>query len=272
MVQVIQTMEGDMLNESDLFQMLQQHGVALTADGLHTLRNFIKPAVEAAADQQQQSALGSDVNNGLVRSKENTGANILKNASVSLTLGNGQVIQLTEPFDTQQKVQFVPQLLAESQTAVQISNCQVTEAEMVQSNHGFQNEFLEDLARSQIVPDPKKVKSNKATPVRVAVKKKTEPKRKKANAKGAPTSDAATTTISDPNATIAAPVASAVPTAANSSCQQQQVVTTSANNTPVVQRVQTIKLSPQNQQVSRQLFQSQWRPPNNQVEQISYSI
>jgi len=25
------------------------------------------------------------------------------------------------------------------------------------TNHGFQNEFLEDLARSQIVPDPKKV-------------------------------------------------------------------------------------------------------------------
>lgn len=41
---MMQTVEGEVLSESNLLQTLQQHGLALSADDLHTLRNFIKPS------------------------------------------------------------------------------------------------------------------------------------------------------------------------------------------------------------------------------------
>ena len=49
---MIQTVEGEMLSESNLLQTLQQHGLALSADDLHTLRNFIKPS--DVGDSQHQ--------------------------------------------------------------------------------------------------------------------------------------------------------------------------------------------------------------------------
>lgn len=88
-------------------------------------------------------------------------------------------------------------------------------------NHGFQNEFLEDLARSQIVSDPKKVKkptvpvnNNNNAKKKLPVKKKVLPGK----------SDAVTT------------------------------ATTTTTTTSSGARVQTIKLSPQNQQVDRSLM------------------
>lgn len=50
--QMIQTVEGEVLSESNLLQTLQQHGLALSADDLHTLRNFIKPT--EVGDNQHQ--------------------------------------------------------------------------------------------------------------------------------------------------------------------------------------------------------------------------
>lgn len=231
-------MLGPMLSETNLIQTLHQHGLALSDDDLHTLRNFIKPS-EAS---EQSSALGSDpIVNGL----KGQGA-MLKApaAAVSLTLSNGQVIQLTEPFpeaqQQQPRVQFVTTPFDPQATQVfQPAPAPVPANEVINStNHGFQNEFLEDLARSQIVPDPKKVKS-KAAPVRAAAantnnnapKKKAEPRKKKP-----PPVKGVTTT----------------PNAANS--PQNVVVNLNPNqttptNTGNVPRVQTIKLSPQNQQV-----------------------
>ena len=65
----MQAVEGEVLSESNLLQTLHQHGLALSADDLHTLRNFIKPAAAAASasaaaaaaaadDRHQSSALG----------------------------------------------------------------------------------------------------------------------------------------------------------------------------------------------------------------------
>ena len=214
---------GSMLSETNLIETLHRHGLALSPDDLHTLRNFIKPS-EAS---EQSSALGSDsILNGL-----KGGAGMLKApaATVSLTLGNGQVIQLTEPFpetQQQQRVQFVTTPFDSQATQVfQAAPVAQQHAEVVQ-NHGFQNEFLEDLARSQIVSDPKK-----KTPVRVntpantnnnAPKKKPEPRKKKPT----PGKVAQTVVVNLSNQT-------ATPTNANT-----------------VPRVQTIKLSPQNQQVN----------------------
>jgi hypothetical protein len=192
---------------------LQQHGLALSADDLHTLRNFIKPV-------EQSSALGGG--DSLV--------NGLKPAAVSLTLGNGQVIQLTEPFENQQQQQ--QQILQQQPPKVQFLTTQTPfftnntavqdqQSEVIQQQHGFQNSFLEDLARSQIVSDPKK--NNKTKSPAPANKKKPEPKKKKPPVNKQTGKDASTT------ATLQA---SSMPTTAGT-----------------VQRVQTIKLSPQNQQV-----------------------
>lgn len=222
-----------MLSETNLIQTLHQHGLALSDDDLHTLRNFIKPS----EGSDQSSALGSDsIVNGLKGPVLKAPA-----AAVSLTLSNGQVIQLTEPFpeaQQQPRVQFVtapfdPQSTQIFQTVPTVAN----PTEVVPStNHGFQNEFLEDLARSQIVSDPKKVK-NKTAPNKVAgtnnnaPKKKAEPRKKKPT----PVKGAATT----PNSTGAPQtVVVNIPS---------QSTPTSATNVP---RVQTIKLSPQNQQVN----------------------
>jgi len=83
-------------------------------------------------------------------------------ATVSLTLGNGQVIQLTDPsLDSQPKVQFVAQFDPSMGHIFSSPTTQVTQVtqmvtprtldeDVVPANHGFQNEFLEDLARSQV--------------------------------------------------------------------------------------------------------------------------
>ena len=231
----MQTVEGEMLSESNLLQTLQQHGLALSADDLHTLRNFIKPATNeaAAAGQQQSSALGSEAN-GLLHLKNDHHVEMTSKpaaASVSLTLSNGQVIQLTDPLDTQPKVQFATQFEPQAHVfATATVATRVPDEELVPSNHGFQNEFLEDLARSQIVSDSKKVKA-KSPAVKNAVKKKAEPKKKKPPVKIATIST--TETVHTPN-----------------SIQSQQVAST-PGNTAGVPRVQTIKLSPQNQQVGK---------------------
>jgi len=184
-VQVMQGVEGEVLNETNLLQTLQQHGLALSVDDLHTLRNFIKPcesAITIDQQQQQSSALGNELlgSNGLLRNKDGAvvtldgaaaaGLCAKPTASVALTLSNGQVIQLSgsEPFVDPPKVQFVAQYNSQGQPQVLASHPplaqQPQEVAVVPTVvHGFQNEFLEDLARSQIVPDPKKVKS-KATP------------------------------------------------------------------------------------------------------------
>lgn len=211
-------MDGPTLSETSIIQTLQQHGLALSADDLHTLRNFIKPV-------EQSSALGGGDSLG----------NGIKPAAVSLTLGNGQVIQLTEPFENQQqqqqqqilhqqppKVQFLTtqtQLFTTS-TAIQDHQGEVVQQ---QQQHGFQNSFLEDLARSQIVSDPKK--NNKMKPTQTAAnKKKPEPKKKKPPVTKTGAKDTVSTGASQTPST---------PT-----------------NAGTVQRVQTIKLSPQNQQVN----------------------
>ena len=227
-------MLGPMLSEMNLIQTLHQHGLALSDDDLHTLRNFIKPSEQAS---EQSSALGGSdsLANGL------KGATMLKApaAAVSLTLGNGQVIQLTgEPFaDAQQqpRVQFVtnpfdPQATQVFQTAPQTVSAPVAPTQMTEvmhsTNHGFQNEFLEDLARSQIVSDSKKTKS-KAAPVQRAApantnnnvpKKKAEPRKKK-------------------------------PPPVKAGAAGTNAGQTTPTNSGTVPRVQTIKLSPQNQQV-----------------------
>lgn len=81
-------------------------------------------------------------------------------ATVSLTLGNGQVIQLTDPpMDSQPKVQFVAQFDPSTGHIFGSPTTQVTQVvaprtldeDVVPANHGFQNEFLEDLARSQVI-------------------------------------------------------------------------------------------------------------------------
>lgn len=214
-------MDGPTLSETNLIQTLQQHGLALSADDLHTLRNFIKPA------EQSSALVGGDGINGLAKEAVKP--------TVSLTLGNGQVIQLTEALEAAvqpqpPKIQYVtfqqapPPIVAEMQPVQQPQ-------QQPQQSHGFQNEFLEDLARSQIVPDPKKAK-NKTTPARTTnnnVKKKPEPKKKKPAA-------GATTTTATATATPQTVVVTLAPTA------------TPTNSGPVP-RVQTIKLSPQNQQV-----------------------
>ena len=231
-------MLGPMLSETNLIQTLHQHGLALSDDDLHTLRNFIKPS----EGSDQSSALGSDsIVNGLKGPMLKAPA-----AAVSLTLSNGQVIQLTEPFpeaQQQPRVQFVtapfdPQSTQIFQTVPTAVTNNPTVEVVHSTNHGFQNEFLEDLARSQIVSDPKKVK-NKTAPNKPgtgtnnnAPKKKPEPRKKKPP-----------------------PVKGGTPTTPNSTGAPQTVVVnvpsqstpTSASNVP---RVQTIKLSPQNQQVS----------------------
>ncbi|XP_046439811.1 chromatin modification-related protein eaf-1-like isoform X4 [Daphnia pulex] len=229
-------MLAPMLSEMNLIQTLHQHGLALSEDDLHTLRNFIKPSEQAS---EQSSALGGSdsLANGL------KGATMLKApaAAVSLTLGNGQVIQLTgEPFaDAQQqpRVQFVTnpfdaqatqvfQAAPQAVAAPAAPPPQMTEV-MHSTNHGFQNEFLEDLARSQIVSDSKKTKS-KAAPVQRAApantnnnapKKKPEPRKKKPP-----------------------PVKAGANAGTNATGQ------TTPAHTGSVPRVQTIKLSPQNQQ------------------------
>ena len=200
--QVVQS-DGPTLSETNLIQTLQQHGLALSADDLHTLRNFIKPV------EQSASALPGDGINGLTKEEVKP--------TVSLTLGNGQVIQLTDqPLEAAQppKVQFV----TFQQPSIVTTT---TEVHHQVQHHGFQNEFLEDLARSQILSDPKKAKNKTAparTPTNTAAtnnnKKKPEPKKKK------PT--AAVVSVAPP--------------------------TTPTNSGPVP-RVQTIKLSPENQQV-----------------------
>ena len=225
-----------MLSETNLIETLHRHGLALSPDDLHTLRNFIKPS-EAS---EQSSALGSDsILNGL-----KGGAGMLKApaATVSLTLGNGQVIQLTEPFpetQQQQRVQFVTTPFDSQATQVfQAAPVAQQHAEVVQ-NHGFQNEFLEDLARSQIVSDPKK-----KTPVRVntpantnnnAPKKKPEPRKKKPT----PGKVAQTVVVN---------------------LSSQTATPTNANTVP---RVQTIKLSPQNQQVNMFFYKLLCKPSRN---------
>ena len=173
-------------------------------------------------------------------------------ASVSLTLGNGQVIQLTDPLDSQPKVQFVTQFdpsghMFNSSQGPAPQSTQTTNfstEEMVPSNHGFQNEFLEDLARSQIVSDSKKVKA-KTPAVRTVNKKKPEPKKKKSpNKTMAVNSSESTNATNVTNATQLSVVnvnATGVTTS--------QIVTTSSTSAGIP-RVQTIKLSPQNQQVS----------------------
>lgn len=82
--------ETPLISEANILQTLQQHGLALANEDLITLRNFIKPAGEGGLVSTTDSALvpgeGAAVN-GAVKAKP----------TVSLTLGNGQVIQLTEP-------------------------------------------------------------------------------------------------------------------------------------------------------------------------------
>ena len=208
-------MDGPTLSETSIIQTLQQHGLALSADDLHTLRNFIKPV-------EQSSALGGG--DSLV--------NGLKPAAVSLTLGNGQVIQLTEPFENQQqqqqqilqqqppKVQFLTTQTPFFTTNTAVQDQQGEVIQQQQQQHGFQNSFLEDLARSQIVSDPKK--NNKTKSPAPATKKKPEPKKKKP------------------------PVNK---TGKDASMTAATIQASSATTAGTVQRVQTIKLSPQNQQV-----------------------
>jgi len=242
-----------MLSEMNLIQTLHQHGLALSDDDLHTLRNFIKPSEQTS---EQSSALGGSdsLANGL------KGAAMLKApaAAVSLTLGNGQVIQLTgEPFaDAQQqpRVQFVTNPFDSQATqvfqaapqavAAPAAPPQMTEV-MHSTNHGFQNEFLEDLARSQIVSDSKKTKS-KAAPVQRAApantnnntpKKKAEPRKKK-------------------------PPPVKAGAAGTNAGQQVNAGQTTPGNTGTVPRVQTIKLSPQNQQVGSQIINKLSGPLN----------
>ena len=263
----MQGVEGEVLNETNLLQTLQQHGLALSADDLHTLRNFIKPcesAITLDQQQQQSSALGNELlgSNGLLRNKDGAvvtldgaaaaGMCAKPTASVALTLSNGQVIQLSgsEPFVDPPKVQFVAQYNSQGQPQVLASHPplaqQPQEVAVVPTVvHGFQNEFLEDLARSQIVPDPKKVKS-KATPAPKnnitttpgGAKKTPQPKKKpppKSNA--AKVEDSPTIVVTLPAPQVA-------------TCASTGTTPTSSVASPsVVQRVQTIKLSPQNQQV-----------------------
>jgi len=180
-------------------------------------------------------------------------------ATVSLTLGNGQVIQLTDPsLDSQPKVQFVAQFdpstghifgsPATQVTQVVTPRPLLDEDVVVPVNHGFQNEFLEDLARSQIVSDSKKVKPKTNAAVRTVNKKKPEPKKKKPSpgkTMAAATAAAAATAVSGestPAALSIVSVASSLP----------QIVTTSSGG-GTIPRVQTIKLSPQNQQNLRNI-------------------
>ena len=171
-------------------------------------------------------------------------------ATVSLTLGNGQVIQLTDPsLDSQPKVQFVAQFdpstghifgsPATQVTQVVTPRPLLDEDVVVPVNHGFQNEFLEDLARSQIVSDSKKVKPKTNAVVRTVNKKKPEPKKKKPSPGKTMAAATAVSGESTPAALSIVSVASSLP----------QIVTTSSGG-GTIPRVQTIKLSPQNQQVS----------------------
>lgn len=235
-------MFAPMLSEMNLIQTLHQHGLALSDDDLHTLRNFIKPS---EASEQSSALGGSDsLANGL------KGATMLKApaAAVSLTLGNGQVIQLTgEPFaaeaqqqqQQQPRVQFVTNSFdPQTNQVFQTPAAPPTTEVMHSTNHGFQNEFLEDLARSQIVSDSKKMKSKaalvqRATPPNAnnnAVKKKAEPRKKKPPPVKAANSTAGTNSTQNAGSNVG------------------NQTPPSAGNVP---RVQTIKLSPQNQQVSK---------------------
>lgn len=219
-------MLGPTLSETNLIQTLHQHGLALSDEDLHTLRNFIKPS---EVSEQSNSALGGSdsIANGLKGPMLKAPA-----AAVSLTLGNGQVIQLTEPFpDAQQPrpVQFVTNPFEPTQVFQAAAAPEVVQTTTSTTNHGFQNEFLEDLARSQIVSDPKKVK-NKTTPVRPANTNNNAPKKKPEPRKKKPTPVKAGTNATTPQTVV---VPSQTGGGANAN----------------VPRVQTIKLSPENQQV-----------------------
>lgn len=237
-----------MLSEMNLIQTLHQHGLALSDDDLHTLRNFIKPSEQQASEQSSALGGSDSLANGL------KGATMLKApaAAVSLTLGNGQVIQLTgEPFaaeaQQQPRVQFVtnafdPQATQVFQAAPPPPAAPPPTTEVMHStNHGFQNEFLEDLARSQIVSDSKKMKSKaalvqKTTPANAnnnAPKKKAEPRKKKPPPVKAANSTAGTNSTATGTQSAGSNVANP----------------TTPTNAGTVPRVQTIKLSPQNQQV-----------------------
>ena len=226
----MQPVDGPMLSETNLIQTLHQHGLALSADDLHTLRNFIKPNSESSA------LMENDGSNGGINGIKEGGKSLVAGAAVSLTLSNGQVIQLTEPFEQQQQPKPPPvQYVTFAQPAPAPVEIHVQQQQQQQQHHGFQNEFLEDLARSQIVSDPKKGnKNNKTTPQARTPnnnnnKKKAPPKKKNAATASPVTSASATNAVQTVVVTLAPP--------------------TTPTSTGPVQRVQTIKLSPQNQQV-----------------------